>query len=93
MRDGHYAVADLMSLGRTMLGRRHVLPSVVHTLKQIQVEGTFPTGTYLVTVHDPIGTIDMEIWIRLFTAASSRYQNRKTSHIRPLKTIGQRQEI
>lgn len=41
-----------------MLGRRHVLPSVVSTLTEIMVEGTFPTGTYLVTVHHPISTND-----------------------------------
>ncbi|GFG26025.1 urease [Aspergillus udagawae] len=54
IRDGHYAVVDLMSLGRSILGRRHVLPSVWFTLRQLQVEGTFPTGTYLVTVQHPI---------------------------------------
>jgi urease len=47
-----------MSLGSTLLGRRHVLPSVVSTLTEIQVEGTFPTGTYLVTVHHPISSDD-----------------------------------
>lgn len=45
-----------MSIGKTMLGRRHVLPSVVSTLVELQVEGTFPTGTYLVTVHNPISS-------------------------------------
>lgn len=45
-----------MSMGTTMLGRRHVLPSVVSTLTEIMVEGTFPTGTYLVTVHHPINS-------------------------------------
>lgn len=45
-----------MSIGKTMLGRRHVLPSVVATLIELQVEGTFPTGTYLVTVHHPISS-------------------------------------
>lgn len=39
-----------------MLGRRHVLPSVVSTLTELMVEGTFPMGTYLVTVHNPIAT-------------------------------------
>jgi urease len=47
-----------MSIGATMLGRRHVLPSVTTTLTEIMVEGTFPTGTYLVTVHHPIGSDD-----------------------------------
>jgi urease len=44
-----------------MLGRRHVLPSVVSTLKELMVEGTFPTGTYLVTVHHPIGSDDGDL--------------------------------
>jgi urease len=61
IRDGHYSVADLMSIGKTMLGRRHVLPSVVHTLVELQVEGTFPTGTYLVTVHHPISSDDGDL--------------------------------
>lgn len=39
-----------------MLGRRHVLPSVVATLVELQVEGTFPSGTYLVTVHHPVSS-------------------------------------
>ncbi|KAH8422595.1 urease Ure [Aspergillus melleus] len=56
IRDGLYSVADLMSIGKTMLGRRHVLPSVPSTLVELQVEGTFPTGTYLVTVHHPISS-------------------------------------
>jgi urease len=45
-----------MSIGKTMLGRRHVLPSVVATLVELQVEGTFISGTYLVTVHHPISS-------------------------------------
>lgn len=51
-------MADLMSIGTTMLGRRHVFPSVCSTLTEIMVEGTFPVGTYLVTVHHPISTDD-----------------------------------
>ena len=39
-----------------MLGRRHVLPSVTSTFTELMVEGTFPSGTYLVTVHDPISS-------------------------------------
>lgn len=50
-----------MSLGKTMLGRRHVLPSVTSTLTELQVEGTFPTGTYLVTVHHPISSDDGDL--------------------------------
>lgn len=50
-----------MSIGKTMLGRRHVQPDVLTTLHTIQVEGTFKTGTYLVTVHDPIASDDGDL--------------------------------
>lgn len=50
-----------MAIGKTMLGRRHVLPSVVSSLSELMVEGTFPTGTYLVTVHHPISTDDGDL--------------------------------
>ncbi|KEY71137.1 hypothetical protein S7711_00959 [Stachybotrys chartarum IBT 7711] len=61
IRDGNHTVADLMTLGSTMLGRRHVMPEVCATLHEIQIEGTFPTGTYLVTVHSPISTDDGDL--------------------------------
>ncbi len=44
-----------------MLGRRHVQPAVVSTLTELMVEGTFPTGTYLVTVHNPIASEDGDL--------------------------------
>lgn len=44
-----------------MLGRRHVQPSVVASLSEMMVEGTFPTGTYLVTVHHPISSDDGDL--------------------------------
>lgn len=50
-----------MTIGTTMLGRRHVLPSVVSTLTELMIEGTFPSGTYLVTVHHPISTDDGDL--------------------------------
>lgn len=50
-----------MSLGNTILGRRHVLPAVTSTLHQVQVEGTFPSGSYLVTVDNPISTDDGDL--------------------------------
>jgi urease len=50
-----------MSIGKTMLGRRHVQPSVVSSLAELMVEGTFPTGTYLVTVHHPVSTDDGDL--------------------------------
>ncbi|KAL8820314.1 MAG: hypothetical protein Q9223_001452 [Gallowayella weberi] len=61
IRDGKHSVADLMALGKTMLGRRHVLPSVIGSLTELMVEGTFPTGTYLVTVHHPISSDDGDL--------------------------------
>lgn len=61
VRDGNHSVADLMSIGKTMLGRRHVMPSVIHSLTELQIEGTFPTGTYLVTVHHPVSTDDGDL--------------------------------
>ena len=50
-----------MGLGKTMLGRRHVLPSVPSGLTELMVEGTFPSGTYLVTVHNPISSDDGDL--------------------------------
>jgi len=57
-----------MSIGATMLGRRHVLPSVTSTLTEIMVEGTFPTGTYLVTVHHPISSDDGDLAKALYSS-------------------------
>jgi urease len=50
-----------MSIGKTMLGRRHVMPSVLNSLTELQIEGTFPSGTYLVTVHHPVSTDDGDL--------------------------------
>lgn len=44
IRDGQHSVAELMQLGKNMLGRRHVQPSVPSLLHEIQVEGTFVDG-------------------------------------------------
>ncbi|KAI8375726.1 urea amidohydrolase alpha subunit [Choanephora cucurbitarum] len=66
MRDGCYSVAQLMDIGKQMLGRRHVLPDVFQTLHEVQVEGTFPDGTYLVTVHDPVCTDNGNLEIALY---------------------------
>jgi urease subunit gamma len=52
-RDGR-SVADLMDSGRRVLGREDVLDGVPEMLPEVQVEATFPDGTKLVTVHDPI---------------------------------------
>lgn len=53
IRDGR-TVADLMSLGAQVLTRDDVMEGIPEMIHDIQVEGTFPDGTKLVTVHDPI---------------------------------------
>jgi urease subunit gamma/beta len=53
IRDGK-SVAELMDLGRRFLGRADVMGGVPEMLHEVQVEGTFPDGTKLVTVHQPI---------------------------------------
>lgn len=52
-RDGR-SVADLMNYGRTLLSRDEVMDGVADMIHEVQVEATFPDGTKLVTVHDPI---------------------------------------
>jgi urease subunit gamma len=52
-RDGR-RVADLMQAGREVLGRDDVMSGVPEMLTEVQVEATFPDGTKLVTVHQPI---------------------------------------
>src|SRR5215216_6448326 len=53
IRDGR-TVAELMDLGRQILGRADVLDGVAEMIDDVQVEGTFPDGTKLVTVNHPI---------------------------------------
>ncbi len=53
IRDGR-SVSELMDLGRTLLGRYQVMDGVPELVAEVQVEGTFPDGTKLVTVHHPI---------------------------------------
>ena len=52
-RDGK-SVADLMSHGATILKREEVMEGVPEMMAEVQVEATFPDGTKLVTVHNPI---------------------------------------
>ena len=53
IRDGR-SVSDLMAFGATVLNREDVMEGVPEMLGEVQVEGTFPDGTKLVTIHDPI---------------------------------------
>jgi len=52
-RDGK-TVAELMDYGRTLLSRDDVMDGIAEMIHDVQVEATFPDGTKLVTVHDPI---------------------------------------
>ena len=52
-RDGR-SVAELMSFGTTLLSRADVMEGIAEMIPEIQVEATFPDGTKLVTVHNPI---------------------------------------
>lgn len=52
-RDGR-TVADLMSYGTTLLAREDVMEGIPEMIDDVQVEATFPDGTKLVTVHNPI---------------------------------------
>lgn len=52
-RDGR-TVAELMSYGATLLRREEVMEGVPEMIAEVQVEATFPDGTKLVTVHNPI---------------------------------------
>ena len=55
-RDGR-SVAELMSYGTTLLTTDDVMEGVAELVAEVQVEATFPDGTKLVTVHQPIGAI------------------------------------
>ena len=52
-RDGR-PVAELMEYGATLLSRAEVMEGVAEMIPEVQVEATFPDGTKLVTIHDPI---------------------------------------
>jgi urease subunit gamma len=52
-RDGK-SVAEIMTFGTTLLTRQDVMDGVPEMIHEVQVEATFPDGTKLVTVHDPI---------------------------------------
>src|ERR1700712_4716924 len=53
-RDGR-TVADLMDAGRRVLTRADVMEGVPEMIPDVQIEATFPDGTKLVTIHEPIG--------------------------------------
>lgn len=65
-RDGMLSVAELMTWGKNILGRIHVMGDVPHLLHEVMIEATLPDGSFLVTVHDPIATPEGNIENALF---------------------------
>ena len=65
IRDGR-SVAELMDLGRRFLGRGDVMEHVPEMIEDVQVEGTFPDGTKLVTVHYPIALEHGDLTLALY---------------------------
>ena len=65
IRDGR-TVAELMDVGRRVLGRQDVLDGVSDMIHEVQVEGTFPDGTKLVTVHEPIASEYGDLQLALY---------------------------
>ncbi len=65
IRDGE-TVAELMEKGKRLLGFADVLPGVADMLEDVQVEGTFPDGVKLVTVHFPICTDNGDLDLALY---------------------------
>ena len=65
IRDGR-SVAELMDLGRRVLGRADVMDHVPEMLDEVQVEGTFPDGTKLVTIHHPIALETGDLSLALY---------------------------
>ncbi|KAJ2158282.1 Urease [Coemansia sp. RSA 552] len=66
MRDGLHSVSDLQAIGQHILGFRHVQAAVPATVHEVQVEGTLPDGTFLVTVHHPVCTVDGDLRLALY---------------------------
>jgi len=64
IRDGR-SVAEQMDVGRKLLGRNQVMPGVPEMIYDVQVEGTFPDGSKLVTVHHPIASENGDLALAL----------------------------
>jgi urease subunit gamma/beta len=67
IRDGR-SVAELMNLCRQLLGRNQVMPGVPEMIDDVQVEGTFPDGSKLVTVHHPIAGENGDLQLALHSS-------------------------
>lgn len=73
IRDGE-SVATLMNKGKQLLGTNDVLPGVAEMVHEVQIEGTFPDGTKLVTVHNPICRENGDTELALYSSGLTRTQ-------------------
>jgi urease subunit gamma/beta len=96
IRDGR-TVAELMDLGRQLLGRADVMEHVPEMIVEVQVEGTFPDGSKLVTVHHPIaaehGNIELALYGSFLPVPASSIVDRRSSIVddgRPTTDDGRR---
>src|SRR6266478_2500146 len=64
IREGR-SVAELMNLGKKFLGRNQVMAGISEMIAEVQVEGTFPDGSKLVTVHHPIASENGDLSLAL----------------------------
>ena len=88
IRDGR-SVAELMDLGRQLLGRQDVADGVAEMIDEVQVEGTFPDGTKLVTVHHPIASENGDLSLALYGSFLPAPQERGQTGVRPGSDRGQ----
>jgi urease subunit gamma/beta len=80
IRDGK-SVAELMNLGKKLLGRKDVMSGVPEMIHDVQVEGTFPDGSKLVTVHHPIVAEYGEYELTLYGSFLPRPPKRATEEL------------
>lgn len=82
IRDGR-TVAQLMDLGRQLLGRADVMDQVPEMIVEVQVEGTFPDGSKLVTVHHPIvaehGNMELALYGSFLPPPTARLKETETT--------------
>src|SRR5207244_1124380 len=82
IRDGR-TVAELMDVGRQLLGRADVMDGVADLVHEVQIEGTFPDGTKLVTVHNPIvaehGNLELALYGSFLPAPTAGLKARTTT--------------
>jgi urease subunit gamma/beta len=95
IRDGH-SVAELMQLGKKMLGRQDVMTGIPEMIHEIQVEGTFPDGSKLVTIHHPIvnekGDYDLALYGSFLPHPQKKIQKHDTQIV-PGEFLIQKGEI